>query len=242
MLKTCTKCNKEKTINEFHKKAKSKDGYRSNCRECSSEYNKKRKEKTKEYNKNYRKDNLEIIKKNKRQYYLDNIEYFKEKNKETRASLDKKKKSEYQKRYYDKPETKKRIKEYRKNRSNNEPLYKLTVNIRKRIRVSMKNNYINTNSKYEDILGCSFFQFKCYIESLFLDGMSWDNYGEWHLDHKIPISWAKTEEEIFKLSHHTNFQPMWMIDNLSKGNRYSSGKEEKKDEILGTQSDDDFWN
>ena len=51
--------------------------------------------------------------------------------------------------------------------------------------------------------------------------MSWENYGEWHLDHKTPISWAKTEEEIYELNHYTNFQPLWEFDNLSKGNRWS---------------------
>jgi hypothetical protein len=52
--------------------------------------------------------------------------------------------------------------------------------------------------------------------------MSWDNYGEWHLDHKTPVSWATTEEEIYELNKYTNFQPLWQFDNLSKGNRYSN--------------------
>lgn len=221
MLKICTKCNKEKNIDEFHKKSNSKDGYRSNCRECSSEYNKSRKEKSREYNKEYQSKNSVSIKENKKKYYLDNIDYFKERNKDIQNSLDKKKKKEYQKKYYNKPETKEKIKKYRKNKAERDPLYKLTINIRKRIRISLKNNLIN-NSKYEEILGCSFLEFRYYIENLFIDGMSWENYGEWHLDHRVPISWAKNEEEVYKLSHYTNFQPLWMNDNLSKGNRYSS--------------------
>jgi hypothetical protein len=52
--------------------------------------------------------------------------------------------------------------------------------------------------------------------------MSWENQGKWHLDHKTPISWSETEEEVVKLNHYTNFQPLWAEDNLSKGNRYSS--------------------
>jgi hypothetical protein len=221
MLKICTKCNKKKNIDEFHKKSNSKDGYRSNCRECSSEYNKSRKEKTREYNKEYQSKNSDSIKENKKKYYLDNIDYFKERNKDIQNSLDKNKKKEYQKKYYNKPQTKEKIKKYRKNKAERDPLYKLTINIRKRIRISLKNNLIN-NSKYEEILGCSFLEFRYYIENLFIDGMSWENYGEWHLDHRVPISWAKNEEEVYKLSHYTNFQPLWMNDNLSKGNRYSS--------------------
>jgi hypothetical protein len=52
--------------------------------------------------------------------------------------------------------------------------------------------------------------------------MTWENYGKWHLDHKTPISWAKTEKEVIELNHYTNFQPMWAIENLSKGNRFKT--------------------
>ena len=51
--------------------------------------------------------------------------------------------------------------------------------------------------------------------------MSWNNYGEWHLDHKTPISWAKTEEEVYRLNNYNNFQPLWAIENTSKGNKWS---------------------
>ena len=50
--------------------------------------------------------------------------------------------------------------------------------------------------------------------------MSWDNHGEWHIDHITPISYAKTEEDVLKLNHFSNFQPLWEFDNLSKGNRF----------------------
>ncbi len=53
--------------------------------------------------------------------------------------------------------------------------------------------------------------------------MTWDNHGTyWHLDHKIPASWASSEEELYKLNHYTNFQPLYWLDNLIKGNRYST--------------------
>lgn len=50
--------------------------------------------------------------------------------------------------------------------------------------------------------------------------MSWENHVKWHLDHIIPISYANSEEEIIKLNHFTNLQPLWATDNLSKGNRW----------------------
>lgn len=70
-----------------------------------------------------------------------------------------------------------------------------------------------------DILGCTQEEFKIHIESQFTEGMSWDKLGEIHIDHKIPISYAKTEEELYKLNHYTNLQPLWAIDNIRKSNK-----------------------
>jgi hypothetical protein len=52
--------------------------------------------------------------------------------------------------------------------------------------------------------------------------MSWDNYGEWHIDHIIPLASADTEEEVLKLYHYTNLQPLWAIDNIRKGSKIIS--------------------
>jgi hypothetical protein len=50
----------------------------------------------------------------------------------------------------------------------------------------------------------------------------WNNHGTyWHLDHIIPISWAKSEEEVYKLNHYTNFQPLSAFENLAKNNRFA---------------------
>ena len=58
-----------------------------------------------------------------------------------------------------------------------------------------------------------------HLESKFTEEMSFDNYGKWHIDHIIPISSAKTEEDIIRLNHYTNFQPLWAVDNLRKSNK-----------------------
>ena len=49
--------------------------------------------------------------------------------------------------------------------------------------------------------------------------MNWENAGKWHLDHIYPVSLAKDEEELLKLNHYTNFQPLWAVDNIKKGNK-----------------------
>ena len=62
---------------------------------------------------------------------------------------------------------------------------------------------------------------KEHLESQFIDGMGWDNRVEWHIDHIIPLSSAKTEDELYRLCHYTNLQPLWAEDNLKKGNKFS---------------------
>ncbi len=108
---------------------------------------------------------------------------------------------------------------YEKNRTLNEPLYKLTNNIRTRISISITRQNYTKRSKTYQILGCSFEEFKQHLERQFTEGMNWENQGEWHLDHIYPVSLAKDEEELIRLNHYTNFQPLWAIDNLKKGNK-----------------------
>ena len=82
---------------------------------------------------------------------------------------------------------------------------------------------IKKSYKTEDILGCSFDEFKLYLESKFEDWMTWDNRGlyngelnyGWDIDHIIPLSTAKNEEDVIRLNHYTNLQPL-----CSKVNRY----------------------
>ena len=112
---------------------------------------------------------------------------------------------------------------YDKERSARDPLYKLKINLRRGLSRLFKRKDIRKKSKTEDILGISFEEFKQYIELLFQEGMSWENYGgEWHIDHKKPVSWANSEEELYELNHYTNLQPLWATENLSKKDRYES--------------------
>ena len=104
-------------------------------------------------------------------------------------------------------------------------IFKLKGNISSLIRISIKNaGYKKSQlrlTKTDLILGCTTDFFKKFLEEKFIEGMSWDNHGEWHIDHKTPVSWGENEDDIYILNHYTNFQTLWAFDNLSKGNRFS---------------------
>lgn len=100
------------------------------------------------------------------------------------------------------------------------PIYAFKIQLRDNIRNAFKRRGQKKFSiRTQEIVGIDFDGFKAYIESKFQEGMSWENRGEWHLDHIIPISMAETKEDLIKLCHHTNYQPLWAIDNIKKGNK-----------------------
>jgi len=108
---------------------------------------------------------------------------------------------------------------YRKRRLKRDPLYKSKLRIRSLIgQVFIKMNYTK-KSICSEILGIDWNGFQSHIQSKFKDGMTWENYGEWEYDHIIPVCIAKTEEEVIKLNHYTNFQPLWKEENKIKSNK-----------------------
>lgn len=120
-----------------------------------------------------------------------------------------------------KEEIQKRIRIWKKNKIIENPSYVLHNNIRSLISNAFIKNNSHKNSKTVEILGCSIKEFKNHIESKWENWMNWDNYGKipkiinerWELDHIIPISTAKTEKDIIKLNHYTNFQPLCSYTN-----------------------------
>lgn len=114
-------------------------------------------------------------------------------------------------------------KEYYHRRKEIDKKYYITTLIRAHIHnvISRRSKFKTTQSpKTEQLLGCTITEFMDYITSLFQPGMSWDNYGQWHLDHIKPLAIAQSEQEIYDLCHYTNYQPLWAFDNLSKGSKY----------------------
>lgn len=106
--------------------------------------------------------------------------------------------------------------EYHKNRLQYDDLYKLRYNLRNRINSAFKRKTHYNKPKTMEALGVDWEVAKAHIERQFKKGMSWSNYGEWHIDHIIPLASANTEAELIKLCHYRNLQPLWAKENRKK--------------------------
>lgn len=102
----------------------------------------------------------------------------------------------------------------------NDPLFKLKINLRSRLNKAFKGK--SKAQPTMTLLGCSIEHAFAHISNLFEPGMTWQNYGQWHVDHKYPLSLAKNEEELIKLCHISNLQPLWGTDNIKKGNKVNT--------------------
>lgn len=225
-MKVCGTCKQEKNYSEFNKRTASKDGYANMCRMCNSDYQKK-----------YTRENREVLTKKQRQWTESNIDKVKQYKKEyyiqNKFEIDEKNKKYYEdnfekiqlinKDYYqnNKKHIQKINREYRKKRTQNDDVFKLQIIIRRRLWAFFKNQ--NKTGKTVEMIGCSWEYLKKYIESKFEDGMTWNNHGYygWHIDHIIPLSTAKTKDDIHRLNHYTNLQPLWAEDNFKKKDKIS---------------------
>jgi len=106
-------------------------------------------------------------------------------------------------------------------------LVRFRNNIRKTIYSRIKNKKFEKKCSTLEILGCDWETLKKYFEAKFQEGMTWDNIGKWHIDHIVPLAIAKTEEEVIRLNHYTNLQPLWAKDNLMKSYKMTPLAEKK---------------
>lgn len=218
--KICSKCKEEKKCNLFGVDKRRQDGLRSHCNDCR-----------KLESKLYREKNTEKRKKTISDYYENNKETIKEKQLNYKIlNHDKLKETKNKSYHKNKEKHKERVKEYRKNNRikraqyqkkllENNIIYKISQLCRSRIYHFLNKINISKNNKTFEIIGCSPELLKEHLEQKFENNMSWENYGEWHIDHIIPLSSANNEEEVYKLCHYTNLQPLWAKDNLSKGSK-----------------------
>lgn len=106
--------------------------------------------------------------------------------------------------------------EYTARRRAADPLVRLAGNVRGTAARAVALAKQDKPSRSFELLGTDVATFRDHLESQFLHGMTWDNYGEWEIDHIVPLSSGKTPEEVWRLCHYSNTQPLWKPDNRKK--------------------------
>jgi hypothetical protein len=221
-MKQCKKCEELKNITEFQKKSGMKDGHSNSCKSCTKIYNNSYyknnysyfEEKRDEWNKENREYRNECARNN----YHNNKEYYSSKSKEYRSNN--REKLLENKREWDKKrsidEKRKYRNKYALKKKKEDSVYNLKCLMRSYVSSTLKSKGYKKKLKTIEILGCSFNDFKIYLESKFEPWMTWENKGlyngeinyGWDIDHIIPLSKAKTEDDVIKLNHYTNLQPL----------------------------------
>ena len=195
-IKYCYVCNAWKPFNEFAqlKNGSQKDGLQSMCKECKRLYQQNNAEHIAEYQKEY-------AIKNQQQLF------------------------DYRKKYYSNPDNKIKHVNYNKdwyhNQYHTNILFRLNQAFGHAIYTSLKG--LKNNIPWQNFVSYSLQELKEHLESKFQPGMTWDNYGEWHIDHIVPKSSFHFESyddpEFKKCWSLENLQPLWAKDNIRKSNK-----------------------
>lgn len=183
-LKYCNKCKLYKEYSHYYECKNCPKGLRTYCKKCESGIYNLHKHEYSERSKKYREKNKEHLRKKAKEYYSNNIE---------------------------------KRKVYLKERMKNDHIFALKTTISKNINLKLR-RFLKGNKEKNtmNILGCSSEYFAKHIESKFEKWMTWENRGlyngelnyGWDLDHIIPLYSAKNDEEVYKLNHFSNFQPL----------------------------------
>lgn len=201
-LRVCYICKEEKDLELFSLRNSNSQVRMSRCKVCSNLRRRETRKHKMLHDEEFRKQRLEVRKQQGERFR-------KSKPKETKVISQ----EEIERR-------KKLRKEKRKERLQTDSMYKLKIRLRKSIRESFRRRGKRKDGhRTHSILGAEIHVVYEHFESLFVDGMSWENMGKWHIDHIIPLSTAITEEDVIRLCHYTNLQPLWAEDNLKKSNK-----------------------
>jgi hypothetical protein len=212
-MKVCCTCKEEKTFELFGKLKSSKDGYRPVCKDCRKVYSENNKIKNKEYKQKYYHLNKEKCNEKSKNWYLENLDFKKEYDKQY-VSIYKDRRNEVSKKW--RIDNIEKIREYKRNYYHtvvvNDPDKMIRISTRSLVKRFLKVKNSTTN----EIIGCSYEYLRKYLESKFQQWMTWSNHGlyngelnyGWDIDHIIPLSSAKTDEDVIKLNHYTNLQPL----------------------------------
>jgi len=227
VFKICTSCKHKKPASDiyFNKNCRKQDGLTPRCKKCLNAQAKIYRERNEEkikitkrriYDrdkerigskvKEYRENNKEKVTKSKREYRLRNLEEIKEKKKKYYQE-NKKERMEY-------------YAEYQRNRLKNDSDFRLKHLLRRRVRHALRGKI--KSGRTFDLIGCPSHYLRIHLEKQFKTGMSWGNYGEWHIDHIRPcasfdLSDPDQQKQCFNFK---NLQPLWAYENLEKGAKW----------------------
>jgi hypothetical protein len=196
MQKRCSKCHIIKPVSEFYIRPE-RNSYRPSCKQCEALYRSQTKPRLKQYKRNLYLENKESILSDNKKYYRENRD-----------------------------KIRKTQREYFKNRYASDINFRLSSIIRKRMRSTITEQNAEKMHTSIELLGCTIEEARLHIESKFQPGMTWDNntHDGWHIDHIRPcasfdLTDPKQQKQCF---HYTNLQPLWSMENLSKGAKVPS--------------------
>ena len=220
--KTCTKCGQHKLLTDFHRYSVSSDGRKPLCKKCNVSsaklYVGRNREQVAAYQLRYRRNNKLRLKEYGRRKYTENREQILAKVKNYQKSNRHKllaRNTEY--RNKNRERVRKYHRDWQRNKRQTDTLFKLISSLRHRTKSALKAKGIRKTNTTRELLGAPLEVVKSHLSALFSKGMCWDNHGLWHIDHIIPLSSATTVEDVMRLFHYKNLQPLWATDNLSKG-------------------------
>lgn len=201
-MKICSSCKIEKPLSAYHKRNGRPLGVMSSCKECRSAIEAGRYVENKEFIiervRKYNDENREMINARQRIYHSKNKEVGKNYVAENREKINK----------------------YERDRRKENPLLNMQQNIRRRTLYAFTIMGYKKKQQTVELLGADWPVVKKHIEDQFKEGMSWKNRGDWEIDHIIPYASAKTEEDVIRLSHYKNLQPLWKNENRVKSGNY----------------------
>jgi len=222
-MKKCNKCGVLKTLDQFHKDAVNNDGLRSSCKACRSAYRRADTVRADAYRVEYN-ARPEVKARSAQPEYIAGMKAYhvayrarpENMEKERARGLTAKRKAQNAASRKNNRHT---ANTYFRRRCDEDPAFKLAMRLRARLRHAIKNK--SKRGSAIVLLGCTIRELVVRFESLFPDGMSWQNWGEWHIDHIRPLTSFDLEDpaQLAAACHYTNLQPLWASDNLRKGDR-----------------------
>jgi len=210
MGKACCTCKNWRPLTEYGKLKSHWDGLRNDCNHCLREYraSEKRKAQMTQYNKEYWVKTKDVQTEQHRQWKAANRERV----------------NAYGREY---------MRIWGKHQRETNPQYKITKNMRCRLWHAVKAQGTDKTARTFELVGCSSTELMQHLEAQFAEGMTWENYGEWHVDHIKPcaafdLTCPEQQKTCF---HFSNLQPLWGPDNCSKGAQYEEESPEEPSEV-----------